>query len=108
MGDTAQTKAIEAGRPFDQLQAGGMATAKMEEIQRQKDPLLKEAVELSARGKAAESLNKISSVVEIEDKHERRQTIADEYVALTPSQREQAIIVSGIGVPARAGRAGTR
>ena len=95
MGDTAQTKAIEAGRPFDQLQAGGMATAKMEEIQRQKDPLLKEAVELSARGKAAESLNKISSVVEIEDKHERRQTIADEYVALTPSQREQAIIVSG-------------
>ncbi|HDQ4405518.1 TPA: conjugative relaxase [Pseudomonas aeruginosa] len=95
MGDTAQTKAIEAGRPFDQLQAAGMATAKMEEIQRQKDPLLKEAVELSARGKSAESLSKISSLVQIEDKHERRQTIANEYVALTPSQRDQAIIVSG-------------
>lgn len=95
MGDTAQTKAIEAGRPFDQLQHAGMTTARMEEIQRQKDPKLKEAVELSARGKAAESLEKISSVVQIEEKHPRRQAIADEYVALSPSQREQAIIVSG-------------
>lgn len=95
MGDTAQTKAIEAGRPFDQLQHAGMATAKMEEIQRQKDPKLKEAVELSARGKSAESLDKISSVIQIEGKHDRRQAIADDYIALTPSQREQAIIVSG-------------
>lgn len=95
MGDTAQTKAIEAGRPFDQLQVAGMATARMEEIQRQKDPQLKQAVELSARGKAAESLRKISSVIQIENKHDRRQAIADAYVALTPSEREKAIIVSG-------------
>lgn len=95
MGDTAQTKAIEAGRPFDQLQAAGMETAKMEEIQRQKEQLLKEAVELSARGKAAESLTRISSLTELQDKHERRQAIADEYVALGPSDRDKTLIVSG-------------
>lgn len=95
MGDTAQTKAIEAGRPFDQLQAAGMATAKMDEIQRQKDPLLKEAVELSARGKAAESLSKISSIVEVENDKERRLTVAKDYVSMTPTEREKTIIVSG-------------
>lgn len=31
LGDTGQTKAIEAGRPFDQLQAAGMKTALMSE-----------------------------------------------------------------------------
>src|SRR5919204_2424185 len=38
LGDTAQTKAIEAGRPFHQLPAAGMETAVMAEIERQKDP----------------------------------------------------------------------
>ena len=50
LGDTRQTKAIEAGRPFDQLQAAVMATAVMGEIQRQKDPGLRHAVALAARG----------------------------------------------------------
>jgi len=36
LGDVAQTKAIEAGRPFDQLQANKMQMAIMEDIQRQK------------------------------------------------------------------------
>jgi len=95
MGDTAQTKAIEAGRPFDQLQAAGMQTGKMEDIQRQKDPDLKEAVMLSARGHAAESLKKISQISEIEDKHERRNEVAQSYLKLAPSEREKTIIVSG-------------
>lgn len=95
MGDTAQTKAIEAGRPFDQLQAAGMATAKMDDIQRQKNPKLKEAVELSAQGKSAESLKKISSVVEIVNDSERRQAIAKDFVAMPPSDRDKTIIVAG-------------
>ena len=37
LGDTRQTKAIEAGRPFDQLHGAGMATALMQQIERQKD-----------------------------------------------------------------------
>lgn len=95
MGDTAQTKAIEAGRPFDQLQVAGMATAKMDEIQRQKDPKLKEAVELAAQGKAAQSLEKISAITEISNDQERRLAVAKDYMALMPSERDKTIIVSG-------------
>ncbi len=36
IGDIAQTKAVEAGRPFDQLQNAGMKIARMNQ-QRQKD-----------------------------------------------------------------------
>lgn len=50
MGDTAQTKAIEAGRPFDQLQAAGMRTAAMAEIQRQKKPRTEEGGGVGRRG----------------------------------------------------------
>jgi conjugative relaxase-like TrwC/TraI family protein len=95
MGDTAQTKAIEAGRPFDQLQAAGMQTARMTEIQRQKDPELKAAVELAAKGEARASLTRIREIVEVPDHGERRSRIADTYMQLTPEDRDKTIIVSG-------------
>ena len=50
VGDTRQHEAVEAGRPYKQLQEAGMQTAKLGEIVRQKDPNLKEAVEQLARG----------------------------------------------------------
>ncbi|MDZ4053036.1 MAG: MobF family relaxase [Phenylobacterium sp.] len=95
VGDRAQTKAIEAGRPFDQLIRNGMEVAKLTEIQRQKDPVLKEAVELAAVGKARASLEKIGHVQEVKDDGERRRTIARDYVALAPKERDQTIIVTG-------------
>ena len=95
MGDTQQTKAIEAGRPFDQLQAAGMATAHMKEIQRQKDPVLKQAVELSAQGLARDSLSRITTLQEIPDDSTRRKTIAQDYVQLPAADREKTIIVAG-------------
>lgn len=95
LGDTAQTKAIEAGRPFDQLQAAGMATAKMEDIRRQKDQLLKEAVQYAAKGNTQMSLSRISSLVEVEDAGKRRTAIAEDYLKLEPKDRDQTIIVAG-------------
>jgi ATP-dependent exoDNAse (exonuclease V) alpha subunit len=95
MGDVAQTKAIEAGRPFDQLQAHGMRTAHMEEIQRQKNPELKAAVEMAARGNAAGSLQRIETVLQIESHHERRAAVAQHYVSLAPEDRASTLIVSG-------------
>jgi hypothetical protein len=38
IGDTRQHQGVEAGRPFEQLQATGMRTAKLDQIVRQKDP----------------------------------------------------------------------
>ena len=47
VGDAKQLDAVDAGKPFAQLQAAGMKTATMEDILRQKDPDLKAAVEAS-------------------------------------------------------------
>jgi len=101
VGDRAQTKAIEAGRPFDQLIRNGMDIAKLTEIQRQKDPVLKEAVELAAVGKVRASLEKIAHVQEIKDDAERRKTIARDYVALAPKERDDTIIVTGTNIARR-------
>ncbi len=95
LGDTRQTKAIEAGRPFDQLQDAGMQTALMQEIQRQKDPVLRVAVTLAAKGEAAASLKHIREVREIRDDHERRAAIAGDYVRMPAEERSRTIVVAG-------------
>ena len=82
LGDTRQTKAIEAGRPFDQLQTAGMQTAVMAEIQRQKDPLLREAVALAARGDTQASLAHLRNVKQVAGDLERRRQVAAEYARL--------------------------
>nr|WP_232464576.1 MobF family relaxase [Bordetella genomosp. 8] len=99
LGDTGQTKAIEAGRPFHQLQDEGMATALMGDIVRQKNPHLKKAVEFAANGKAAVSLGvldaKLQAVHQISDDNERYEEVAQRYAALTPEERRGTLIVTG-------------
>lgn len=95
LGDTGQTKAIEAGRPFYQLQAAGMQTAVMAEIERQKAPALREAVSLAARGESGSSLSRLSDVREVRDDHERRRAIAADYARLPEEERARTIVVAG-------------
>lgn len=96
VGDTGQLSAIEAGKPFAQLQQAGMETAKLDEIQRQQDPTLKQAVELAADGAVYSSLQKLDTqIVEIEYHKDRHEQIATDYKALTPPERSETIIVSG-------------
>ena len=63
VGDAKQLDAVDAGKPFAQLQAAGMKTATMDEIMRQRDPDLKEAVEASLRGDIARAFEKLGSNV---------------------------------------------
>ena len=63
VGDAKQLDAVDAGKPFAQLQAAGMPTATMDEIMRQRDPALKEAVEASLRGDIARAFEKLGSNV---------------------------------------------
>lgn len=96
VGDTQQLKAVAAGKPFAQLQAGGMTTAELREIQRQQDPQLKAAVELAASGQVQASLKRIEHhVVQIERHQDRHQQIAAEYAALKPEERGRTLIVAG-------------
>ena len=93
VGDTRQHEAVEAGRPFAQLQEAGMRTMSLEEIVRQKDPELKQAVEQLARGQvgaAIESLDRQGRIHEVKAHEERITAIAREY-AKSP---ESTLVVS--------------
>ncbi len=84
VGDTRQHEAVEAGRPYHQLQEAGMHTSRLDEIVRQKDPALKEAVEQLARGDihdAVRNLDRQGRVHEIESRQERLAAIVRDYAA---------------------------
>jgi conjugative relaxase-like TrwC/TraI family protein len=93
VGDVRQHEAVEAGRPYAQLQEAGLRTARLDEILRQKDPVLKETVEQLARGEVKEaiaSLNSQGRVHEIKDRGERFTEMAREY-ARAP---ERTLVIS--------------
>ena len=93
IGDTSQHQAIDAGRPFEQMQQAGMRTSQLDQIMRQKDPELRRAVELLANNeteKGVALLAKQGRVTEIAGANERITAIARDYAA----QPENTIIVS--------------
>ena len=75
IGDIRQHQGVEAGRPFEQLQQAGMRTAKLDEIVRQKDPELKTAVELLAKGQPSAALHLLQQQNRIQEIPEREQRI---------------------------------
>jgi hypothetical protein len=82
VGDSRQHEAVEAGRPFAQLQEAGMRTATLNDIVRQRDPELKQVVEQLARGQvgaAVESLDQQGRVHQVKGHDERIAAIAREY-----------------------------
>ncbi|QRD76221.1 conjugative relaxase (plasmid) [Xanthomonas citri pv. citri] len=95
LGDTKQTEAIEAGKPFAQLQQDGMQTARISEIQRQKDHELKIAVEHAAEGRVTPSLAHIKHVEELKEPTERHRAIVNDYIQLTEPERRETLIVAG-------------
>ena len=83
VGDTRQHEAVDAGRPYQQLQDAGIATARLDDIVRQKDPDLKIVVERLSRGEvhsAIDELDRQSRVHEIPGREDRLRAIAREYV----------------------------
>lgn len=93
VGDTRQHQGVEAGRPFQQFQEAGMRTVHMDEIIRQKDHALKQAVDQLAHGQvqeAVENLNQQGRIHEIPNREERLDAIAKAYSA----QPERTLVVS--------------
>jgi ATP-dependent exoDNAse (exonuclease V) alpha subunit len=62
VGDSRQHEAVEAGRPFAQLQEAGMRTARLDDIVRQRDPELKQVVEQLARGQVGAAVESAVAV----------------------------------------------
>jgi conjugative relaxase-like TrwC/TraI family protein len=93
VGDTRQHQGVEAGRPFQQLQEAGMHTAHLDEIIRQKDPALKQAVEQLAHGQVHEAIDSLrhqGRVHEIASREERLEAIARSYA----EQPDRTLVVS--------------
>ncbi len=108
LGDTAQTRAIEAGRAFAMLQEHGMKTVLMGDIQRQRSERLRQAVQLATHGQASRSLPLLDRVLTIPDQftvdehgHKTRdsstryEAIAQAYVGLPADQQASTIVVTG-------------
>lgn len=67
VGDAKQLDAVDAGKPFAQLQVHGMKTVKVDEIVRQKNPELKTAVHAAIAGDVRKAFAKIGdNIVEAE------------------------------------------
>ena len=83
VGDSRQHQAVEAGRPFQQLQEAGMQTAHLIEIIRQKDPALKSVVEKLSQGEvnlAVQELDRQGRIHEIHGDEERIAAVVREYM----------------------------
>ena len=87
VGDAKQLDAVDAGKPFDQLQAAGMKTAVMDEIMRQRDPVLKEAVEASLAGEIATAFEKLGDNVAEAKPDNLAGAAAARWLALSPDER---------------------
>lgn len=93
IGDTRQHQGADAGRPFEQMQDAGMRTSQLNQIVRQKDPELLNAVQHLATGRTEEGVRLLrvqGRVTEVKDGNERIAAIAKDCVA----RLENTIIVS--------------
>ena len=98
VGDEKQLGAVEAGKPFAQLRAAGMQTMVMDEILRQRDAELREAVRASLAGEVKTAFAKLGGHIAQVDKDELGISAAARWLQLLPEQRAAA----GVTAPTRA------
>ena len=94
VGDAKQLDAVDAGKPFAQLQAAGMPTAVMDEILRQRDPALKAAVEASLRGEIRRAFDRLGSNVTEAGSRDLAGAVAARWLALAPADRERTGVMA--------------
>ncbi len=94
VGDARQLDAVDAGKPFAQLQAAGMKTAVMDEILRQRDPDLKQAVEASLRGEIARAFGKLGNNVAEVKPDNIAGAVAARWLGLSQEERERTGVMA--------------
>ena len=98
VGDEKQLGAVEAGKPFAQLRAAGMQTVVMDEILRQRDTELKEAVRASLAGEVQTAFAKLGGHIAQVEKDDLGADAAARWLRLSPEQRTS----TGVIAPTRA------
>ena len=102
VGDEKQLDAVDAGKPFAQLQREGMKTVTMDEIMHQRDPELKAAVEASLAGDVRKAFEKLGSNIAEVKPDNLAGAAAARWLALSPEERANA----GLMAPSHALREG--
>ena len=96
IGDEKQLKAVEAGRPFAQLYEHGIQFALMDEIQRQQNESLRQAVIEASRGQIAQSISRMEpDVTEVKADEKRYRTIAEEFANRSSEERRNTLVITG-------------
>ena len=90
VGDGKQLDAVDAGKPFVQLQQSGMKTATMDRIMRQREPELKAAVEASLGGDIKKAFEKLGSNVAEVNPDNLAGAAAARWLRLSPQERANA------------------
>ena len=98
VGDKKQLDAVDAGKPFAQLQGAGMKTAVMDEIMRQRDPNLKAAVEASLAGEVSTAFEKLGESVQEVKPDNLAGAVAARWLKLSREDRER----TGVMAPSHA------
>ena len=94
VGDAKQLDAVDAGKPFAQLQQAGMKTAVMDEIMRQRDPDLKAAVEASLAGEIGRAFGKLGSNVAEVKPDNIAGAVAARWLKLSRDERERTGVMA--------------
>ena len=94
VGDAKQLEAVDAGKPFAQLQEAGMKTALMDEILRQRDPDLKAAVEATLAGEIGRAFEKLGDNVSEVNPKNIAGAVAARWLKLPPEVRERTGVMS--------------
>ena len=93
-GDTKQLRAVDAGQPFRVLQKAGMATARMDEVLRQRDPGLLAAVTAAREGDPGAAITGLGNRVREAPPDQLGRTAAQRWLALPQVERERTAVLA--------------
>ena len=94
VGDTGQLRAVEAGQPFLQLQRAGMTTVQMDEVRRQRNPVLRAAVLASRSGEPGKAVELLGSSMHEVAFDELGEEAARTWLALAPEARDRTLLLA--------------
>ena len=93
-GDHRQLQSVRPGQPFRLLQEAGLPTAVMDEIVRQRDPVIRKAVRDALAGRPARALAYLGERLEEVEPQALAERAAHELLALEPTERARTLLVA--------------
>jgi hypothetical protein len=96
VGDPRQLASVQAGSPFQQLiEMEALEVARIEEVQRQSDPALREIAQRFARGDAVGAVAAAAAFMAEVDSDDMAVTAAASYLRLSPRDRANTLVLAG-------------